>query len=275
MDDRNVIKIGLRVIKRCGMYAKEYKNWILRENAVPSIVERIDSFKEYLANAIALVNQTAVLVLQHGNGVTTGDNNALLTLYDDSLSNFGATFATTQETMKSLVDNLIAMQGQLANIQKFCMTIGQQPPSSVYAPAQQQHTFNNRNKCNGGSQGSGQGSLQQPTMSFGGTGGVSSMRLVRPLPTSNGRIGTTATPIAVMWTTLTSVQCVANQDLRTTQTQAAPTSWADQSTGMHNNILPLTCGRTPPNHYPQQQQLLQQCPPIVYYPTEGMAWQQP
>ncbi len=56
MDNRDVIDIGLRVIKRCGMYAKEYKNWISCKNGVPLIVKTINSFKEYWANAIALVN---------------------------------------------------------------------------------------------------------------------------------------------------------------------------------------------------------------------------
>jgi len=45
MDDRDVIDIGLRVIKRCGMYSEEYKNWIVRENKTPPIVKSIDSFK--------------------------------------------------------------------------------------------------------------------------------------------------------------------------------------------------------------------------------------
>jgi hypothetical protein len=66
IDVHNVIDIGLHVIKHCGMYAKEYKNWISCKNAVPPIVETIDSFKEYWADAIALVNQTAVLASQHG-----------------------------------------------------------------------------------------------------------------------------------------------------------------------------------------------------------------
>ncbi len=57
MDNRDVIDIGLRVIKRCGMYSEEYKNWIAHENKSPPIKETIDSFKEYWANAIALVNQ--------------------------------------------------------------------------------------------------------------------------------------------------------------------------------------------------------------------------
>jgi hypothetical protein len=36
MDNCNVINIGMRIIKRCGVYAKEYKNWIQRENVVQS-----------------------------------------------------------------------------------------------------------------------------------------------------------------------------------------------------------------------------------------------
>ena len=51
VDNPGVIDIGLRVIKRCGMYSEEYKNWIPRENKTPPIV------KLNWANAIALVNQ--------------------------------------------------------------------------------------------------------------------------------------------------------------------------------------------------------------------------
>jgi hypothetical protein len=55
---------------------EEYKNWILRENTVPPIVKMIDSFKEYWAEVIALVNQTAVPALQHGYGMTAMDDDA-------------------------------------------------------------------------------------------------------------------------------------------------------------------------------------------------------
>jgi hypothetical protein len=37
------------------MYSEEYKNWIARENESPPITEMIDFFKEYWANAIAVV----------------------------------------------------------------------------------------------------------------------------------------------------------------------------------------------------------------------------
>ncbi len=170
MDDHDIIDIGLRVIKRCGMYVKEYKNWILCKNAAPLIVEPINSFKEYWANAIALVNQTAVLASQHGYGMIAMDNDASVAAYDDLLENFGAAFTTTQETMKGQADSLVAMQNQLLNIQ-LCMNIGQMPPNSTYTPAQHQRMFTNHNKRNGGGQGNGCGFPQQPTMNYGGTGG--------------------------------------------------------------------------------------------------------
>ena len=46
MRDRDVIDIGLCVIKRCGMYSEENKNWIAREHESPLIIETIDSFKD-------------------------------------------------------------------------------------------------------------------------------------------------------------------------------------------------------------------------------------
>ena len=48
------------------MYSEDYKNWIARENESPPIVETIDSFKEYWAATISLVNQTAIPAATHG-----------------------------------------------------------------------------------------------------------------------------------------------------------------------------------------------------------------
>ncbi len=119
------------------MFTKEYKNWITSKNAVPPIIKTINSFKEYWANAIALVNQTAVPASQHGYGMTTVYNYALVMSYGDLPANFGAVYAAMQEIMKNQANSLVMMQTQLANIQQFCMAVGQQPSSSLYAPAQQ------------------------------------------------------------------------------------------------------------------------------------------
>jgi hypothetical protein len=90
----------------------------------------INSFKDYWANTIALVNQTAILASQHGYGMTAMDDDTSIAYYDDSLANFGAAFTAMQETIKNQADSLATMQTQLANIQ-LCMNVGQQPPSSA------------------------------------------------------------------------------------------------------------------------------------------------
>ncbi len=110
------------------------------------------------------------------------EDDVLVALYGDSLANFGAVFAAMQEAMKSRANSLlVAMQNQLSNIQ-LCMNVGQQPPSSGYAPAQQQHTFTNHNKRNGGGQGTSRGFPQQPTMNYGGTGGGQQQNIHPPNP---------------------------------------------------------------------------------------------
>ncbi len=274
MDDCDVIDIGLRIIKHCGMYAKEYKNWISCKNAVPSIVETINSFKKYWANAIALVNQTAIPASQHGYGMTAMDDVALVAAYDDSLANFGTTFAAMQETMKNQAESLVAMQTQLSNIQ-LCMNVGQQPPRSGYAPAHQQCTFTNHNKHNGGGQGNGCGFPQQPTMTYGGTGGGQQQNICPP-PNPYKR-----------WENWNYCSFHGGdvEDNHTSATCGKPgpmhnpnTTHANIMGGslarMHKTILPLISGRTPPNHCPQQQQRPQQRPPNAYYPPGGTAWQQ-
>jgi hypothetical protein len=105
------------------------------------------------------------------------DDDTSIASYSESLANFGAVYATMQESMKAQATTMAAMQGQLTNIQQFCMAVGQQPPPNIYAPAQQQHMFNNcrdrRNggghNNNGGGGGNGGGSFQQLAW-FGGNG---------------------------------------------------------------------------------------------------------
>jgi hypothetical protein len=62
------------------------------------------------------------------------------------------------------------------------MNVGQQPPSSGYVPAQQQCTFTNHIKYNGGGQGNGRGFTQQPTMNYGGTGSGQKQNIHPPNP---------------------------------------------------------------------------------------------
>jgi hypothetical protein len=172
---------------RCGMYFKENKNWTARVNESPPIVEAIESFKEYLANTITLVNQSAILAANHGYSMAAVDKDAVFTSYGDSHANVDAMYAATQESIKNQATSLAAMQGQLANIQQFCLAIGQQPPSNGYNPVWQQHTstsHHNQHKGGGSSSNGGNGSCgfpQQLTM-FSGNGAGAQQSTCPPTP---------------------------------------------------------------------------------------------
>ncbi len=125
------------------------------------------------------------------------DDDAPITSYIESLLvNFGAAYAATQESIRTQATTMAAMQGQLTNIQQFCMSVGQQPPPNIYTSAQQQNTFNNRcDRHNGGGHnnvvtGGGNGGGNFPQL-----GPACNNPIVLPLPTSVGRIGTTAIPM--------------------------------------------------------------------------------
>jgi hypothetical protein len=142
------------------------RNVLRRVQKLDSAQERVPDDHRDNPGAIALVNQTAAPASQHGYGMAAVDNDVSIALYNKTLMNFGAVYAATQETIKSQATSLAAMQGQLANIQQFCMAVGQQPPSNIYAPTQHQRMSNNhRIRCNGKGQGGGMssGGNQQPT----------------------------------------------------------------------------------------------------------------
>jgi hypothetical protein len=184
MEERDIIDIGLRVIKRCRMYAKEYKAWIGIKNAGqlanPHVKQMLDFLKGFWSNAITLVNQTSVPALQHGYGMAAVDvDGSSIALYSESLANFGAVYVATQETVKSQANTISTIQAQLAGLKQFCMAVGQQQPPPIniyYYPQQQQRRHNNsRNnrggRGGGGYNGNGGGYRQQPTLHQGQQGG--------------------------------------------------------------------------------------------------------
>jgi hypothetical protein len=75
MANLNIIDIGLRLFKQCGMYAEEYKAWIACEAIRPRIVKTFISFKTFWAAKITLVNQTAVPASQYGYEMAATNDN--------------------------------------------------------------------------------------------------------------------------------------------------------------------------------------------------------
>jgi hypothetical protein len=139
MNNIDIVDIGLRIIKQCGMYGKEYKAWIAYEPICPRIVETVNTFKTFWAAKITLMNQTTIPASMHGYGMVAVNNDDSVALYRESIANFGAAYAATQEAVRSQGTTIASMQGQMEAMQQYCMVIGQQPPISIYTSQQQQH----------------------------------------------------------------------------------------------------------------------------------------
>jgi hypothetical protein len=145
MNDIDIINIGLHVIKRCSMYTKEYKQWIAREAIRPRIDKDMNSFKEFWSSKIALVNQPAIPASLHGYGMAAvNDNDGSVTSYGGSIVNFGAAYATTQESVKTRGSRIALLQSQVNAMQQYCMALQSQPPSPIYVQQFQLRAPNNR-----------------------------------------------------------------------------------------------------------------------------------
>ncbi len=217
------------------------------------IIETIDSFKEYWARAITLVNQTSIPAVQHGYGMAARDDDALHVSYSKLLANFGAAYAATQETIKTQVTNMAAMQCQVTNIQQFCMTVSQQPSPTSYAPTQQQRMSNNCcGRCNGGGHdrgygggNGGDGFPQQPTW-FGGNGAGAQQPSFPPTPYKRWENWNYChTHGSNMDNAHTSTTC-GNHGPTHNPNASRANIMGGLTAGMHKTILPPAHNRKPP-----------------------------
>ncbi len=160
MANHNIVNIDLCIIKWCGMYAKEYKAWIARKAIHPRIVETFDSFKTFWAAKITLVNQTAIPTSQYGYKMAATNNDASVVSYGETILNFGAAYAATQESVKLQGTN------QLNAMSQYCMVLQQQATLTNHAVQHQcgaSNSWRGAAQRNGkGSRGGGGGGYQQP-----------------------------------------------------------------------------------------------------------------
>ncbi len=96
MANRDIVNIGLHVIKWCGMNAEEYKAWIACMAICPRIVKTFNSFKTFWVANITLVNQTAVPASQYGYRMAATNKDDFVVSYGEIILNFGAAYAATQ-----------------------------------------------------------------------------------------------------------------------------------------------------------------------------------
>jgi hypothetical protein len=261
--DRNIVDIGIRVIKRCGLYAEEYKSWIAQATATPRIIETLNTFKKFLADKITLVNQTAIPASSHRYGMAAVNNDDTVALYSESIANFGAAYAATQELLKTQGTTIALMQTQLQAMHQYCMGLQQQPPHTIYTPQQQARGGRGYGRCTQVTGGRGDGGYQAPTM-------AGQQSTTPPTPFKRfenwnychmhgGDIAITHTSQTCSW---------PGQNHNPTATRTI--TQGGSPAGLHKMILPLVAGRAPP---PQQQQraptqaMWPQPPPPATYPA--------
>jgi hypothetical protein len=73
--DKDTVDIGMHVLHHTGLFAEEYKIWILQGNDASKMNDFV-SLKTFWDNAVQIAAFTAVPESQHGYGVAATDNDA-------------------------------------------------------------------------------------------------------------------------------------------------------------------------------------------------------
>jgi hypothetical protein len=95
--DKDAVDIGVCVFNCTGLFAKEYKTWILRGNNTNNAID-FAAFKSFWENAVQIAVFTAVPASQHGYSMAATDDNTTASLMD-AVSNFGMAYTATQESL--------------------------------------------------------------------------------------------------------------------------------------------------------------------------------
>ena len=163
--------------------------------------------------------------------MATINDDVLTALYTKTMSNFGNGYAATQELMKSQASSLAAMQGQLANIQQFCMAVGQKPPSNLYQPPSNSYAPRSisAQPTTAEEEAEAEAAADMVTATNNQPGMVSlagwahSKPNMHPPPSSATKIETSASHTVVTLTIPTRVKRVENPARHTTEQQPTPT----------------------------------------------------
>ena len=112
--DKDAVDISVHVLNQKGLFAKEYKMWILRGNNANNAID-FAMFKSFWENAVQIAVFTSVPASQHDYGMAATDNGASTSL-TDAVSNFSTAYTATQESLRSNTADIMAIQGQLQTL---------------------------------------------------------------------------------------------------------------------------------------------------------------
>ncbi len=161
--DDDIVDINIRIIHQTGLFAEEYKAWIMHGNNPTNDMD-FAAFHSFWETTVKIASFTATPALQHGYGMNTVEDNPSATYLTVTVSNFGVAYTAMQESLPNNNTSINAMQGQ---IQMLCNAFGNQPPAGM--PQYPQQT-NQGHQSRGGQRGQQQNQGQQGQPSSGGGG---------------------------------------------------------------------------------------------------------
>ncbi len=131
--DDDIVDIGIYVIHQTGLFAEEYKAWIMHGDNPTNDMD-FAAFHSFWETAVNIASFAATPASQHSYGMNAVKDNPSATPLTNAVSNFGGAYTPTQESLCNNNASINAMQGQ---IQMLCNTLGNQPPGGMLQYPQQ------------------------------------------------------------------------------------------------------------------------------------------
>ncbi len=125
--NNDIVDIGIHVIHRTGLFVEEYKAWITHGNSPTNDMD-FAAFRSFWKTDVNIASFTATPALQHSYGMNAIEDHPSAAYLTNAVSNFGAAYAATQESLCNNNASINAMQGQ---IQMLCNAFGNQPPAGM------------------------------------------------------------------------------------------------------------------------------------------------
>ena len=105
IEEKDMVDIGLRVLRKCGLYPEEYKAWISR----PDNEQTYSHFKKYWALAIERATATTTTTAGMYNygmaatnpNTTTVDDEITVSTLEQTVNNVGTAYAATQDSIRT------------------------------------------------------------------------------------------------------------------------------------------------------------------------------
>jgi hypothetical protein len=129
----DIVDICICSIHQTGLFVEEYKLWITHGNNPTNDMD-FAAFRSFWETAINIASFMATPALQHGYGMNAIKDNPSAAYLTNAVSNFGALYTITQESLRNNHSSINAMQG---HIQMLCNASGNQRPAGMRQYPQQ------------------------------------------------------------------------------------------------------------------------------------------